>query len=63
MKLKSFKYLIGLLVFCFFPVMGEDKIDIWSNSKKSNTENENKKKDETITQKSVINKSQSIKSL
>ena len=44
MKLKSFKYLIGLLIFCFFPVMGEDKIDIWSNSKKSNTENENKKK-------------------
>ena len=34
MKLKSFKYLIGLLIIFFYPpLMSEEKIDIWKNKK------------------------------
>ena len=34
MRLKSFNYLISLLVvFFYFPVLGEEKIDIWKNKK------------------------------
>ena len=42
MKLKSFKYLIGLLVFFLFsPLWSEEKIDIWKNDPKKNTETSN----------------------
>ena len=35
MKLKSFKYLTGLLVFFLFtPLWSEEKIDIWKNNTK-----------------------------
>ena len=35
MKLKSFNYLIGLLVFLLFlPLWSEEKIDIWKNNTK-----------------------------
>ena len=36
MKLKSFNYLIGLLiVFLNSPLLSEEKIDIWKNNKKN----------------------------
>ena len=42
MKLKSFKYLTGLLVFFFFsPLWSEEKIDIWKNNTKKDTNNSN----------------------
>ena len=42
MKLKSFKYLIGLLVFILSsPLLGEEKIDIWKNNTKKNIEPSN----------------------
>ena len=40
MKLKSFKYLIGLLIIFFYsPLSGEEKIDIWKNKKEIITKN------------------------
>ena len=37
MKLKSFKYLLSLLIlFSFFPSWSEEKIDIWNNQNKTN---------------------------
>ena len=49
MKLKSFKYLTGLLVFFLFtPLWSEEKIDIWKNKKENSatsTEKINKKID------------------
>jgi len=42
MKLKSFKYLIGLLVFFLFsPLWSEEKIDIWKNNTKKTIETSN----------------------
>ena len=42
MKLKSFKYLIGLLVFFLSsPLWSEEKIDIWKNNTKKNIETSN----------------------
>ena len=38
MKLKSFKYLLGLfIIFNFSPLYSEEKIDIWKNKKQTNT--------------------------
>ena len=40
MKLKSFNYLIGLLIIFFYsPLFGEEKIDIWKNKKEITNEN------------------------
>ena len=48
MKLKSFKYSIGLLVFFLFsPLWSEEKIDIWKNDIKKNTETSNSSKQAT----------------
>ena len=42
MKLKSFKYLTGLLVFFLFsPLSSEEKIDIWKNNTKKKIETSN----------------------
>ena len=42
MKLKSFKYSIGLLVFFLFsPLLSEEKIDIWKNNTKNKIETPN----------------------
>ena len=42
MKLKSFNYLIGLLVFLLFlPSWSEEKIDIWKNNTNKNIEASN----------------------
>ena len=40
MKLKSFNFLLGLLIILLIlPVKGEDKIDIWKNKKKEENTN------------------------
>ena len=40
MKLKSFKYFIGLLIIFFYsPLFSEEKIDIWKNKKEITTKN------------------------
>jgi hypothetical protein len=42
MKLKSFKYLTGFLVFILFsPLLSEEKIDIWKNNTKEKIETSN----------------------
>ena len=33
MKLKSFNYIVGLLIFFFTSLFSEEKIDIWKNKK------------------------------
>ena len=38
MKLKSFNYLLSLLIILFFtPILGEEKIDIWKDKKETPT--------------------------
>ena len=49
MKLKSFNYLVGLLIFFFYvPLFGEEKIDIWKNKKEviSDSPNQEEKKNQ-----------------
>ena len=42
MKLKSFNYLIGLLIFFIYsPLLSEEKIDIWKNKKEVVTDSPN----------------------
>ena len=44
MKLKSFNYLIGLLIFFIYsPLWSEEKIDIWKNKKETPINSEKKK--------------------
>ena len=46
MKLKSFNYLIGLLIIFFYsPFLSEEKIDIWKNKKKKTNKSQTKKKE------------------
>ena len=43
MKLKSFNYLIGLLIFFIYsPLLSEEKIDIWKNKKETPINSEKK---------------------
>jgi len=56
MKLKSFNFLIGLLIIFFYtPLLGEEKIDIWKNKKKitETTQAEDGDKKEILNQKNV----------
>jgi hypothetical protein len=49
MKLKSFSYLVGLIIIFFNSLLfSEEKVDIWKNNKE--TSNEIKQIDEKITQ-------------
>ena len=42
MKLKSFNYLTGLLIFLLFsPLWSEEKIDLWKNNTKQKTKTSN----------------------
>ena len=60
MKLKSFSYLLGLLIVLFnSPSFGEDKIDIWNNKKEITTKTPNKT-EQNIKEKSISNSSQTI---
>ena len=59
MKLKSFNYLICLLIILIFsPLSSEDKIDIWKNKKEVSTESP--KQNEKEKEKLSINASQTI---
>jgi hypothetical protein len=62
MKLKSFNYLFGLLIFLFFShLFGEERIDIWKNKKEITKEP--KKIENTAQGNSNLNPSQTIKAL
>ena len=48
MKLKSFNFLIGLLIIFFCtPLFSEEKIDIWKNKEKKVKESQNVEKEKT----------------
>ena len=59
MKLKSFNFLIGLLILILFsnPSKTEEKIDIWKNKEKKQTTSQedsvSKKKDEQLNLNSI----------
>ena len=60
MRLKSFNFLIGLLiVFFYLPVLSEDKIDIWKN-KKEIIKEPKKIQDKSTTKKSNLESNQTI---
>ena len=62
MKLKSFKYLFGLLIFFFSShLLSEEKIDIWKNKKEISTESQ--KIESTKQEDSNLKSSQTIKAL
>ena len=63
MKLKSFKYFLGLLIFLiiFSPIKSEEKIDIWKNEKKATKETEKIDKKKEIEKINGIKKGLSVK--
>jgi hypothetical protein len=63
MKLKSYKFFIGLLITLFCsPLLGEEKIDIWNNKTKNNTDVQ-KKKDDSAKEQTNTNSSQTIQAV
>ena len=62
MKLKSFSYFNCLLIICFYfaPVKSEDKIDIWNNKNKKQTEKKEQIKKIKNSQKLNLESIQSI---
>ena len=63
MRLKSFNYLIGLLIIFFCShLVGEDKIDIWDNKKEINKESTNNQ-NLSIQKNQNINSSQTLKAI
>ena len=63
MKLKSFSYLLGLLIIVLnSPIWGEEKIDIWDKKKKIDIES-SKSERKNIQEKSNLQTSQTIKAL
>ena len=63
MNLKSFSYLLGLLIiFLNSPIWGEEKIDIWDKKKKIDIES-SKSERKNIQEKSNLQTSQTIKAL
>ena len=63
MKLKSFSYLLGLLLIVLnSPIWGEEKIDIWDKKKKIEIES-SKSERKNIQEKSNLQTSQTIKAL
>ena len=63
MKLKSFNYLISLLIiFCCHPLKGEEKIDIWKD-KKDTVTNSSKQNQNDEKEKLNFKSSQTIKAL
>ena len=56
MKLKSFNFLVGLLIiFSFSPLASEEKIDIWKNKKETSTENSEIETDQNFSKEKNIN--------
>ena len=63
MNLKSFSYLLGLLIIVLnSPIWGEEKIDIWDKKKKNEIES-SKSERKNIQEKSNLQTSQTIKAL
>ena len=63
MKLKSFNYTIGLLIFFLCsPLISEEKIDIWNNNKENTITNPNLEK-KTKQDKPNLKSSQTIKTI
>ena len=63
MKLKSFNYLIGLLIiFLCSPILSEEKIEIWKNKKEA-VIGSSKEEDKNTQGKINLQKSQTIKAL
>ena len=64
MKLKSFNFLISLLIiFSSSPLLSEEKIDIWKNKTKENTKEETKIENKENEVKSNLKPSQTIDAL
>ncbi len=64
MKLKSFNYILGLIIIFFCsPLLSEEKIDIWKNNKNSKEQSSNLKKEEDIKEKINIEPSQTVQSI
>ena len=63
MKLKSFKYFLGLFIFLiiFSPIKSEEKIDIWKNEKKATKETEKIDQEKEIEKINGIKKGLSVK--
>ena len=63
MKLKSFKYFLGLFIFLiiFSPIKSEEKIDIWKNEKKATKGTEKIDKEKEIEKINGIKKGLSVK--
>ena len=63
MKLKSFKYFLGLFIFLiiFSPIESEEKIDIWKNEKKVIEETEKIEQEKKIEKINGIKKGLSVK--
>ena len=63
MKLKSFKYFLGLFIFLiiFSPIESEEKIDIWKNEKKIIEETEKTKQEKKIEKINGVKKGLSVK--
>ena len=61
MKLKSFNYLVGLLIiFLNLPLIGEEKIDIWKEKKDISNETQNSENENITKEKINLNSSQKI---
>ena len=64
MKLKSFNYILGLIIIFFCsPLLSEEKIDIWKNNKNTKEQSSNLKKEEDIKEKINIEPSQTVQSI
>ena len=64
MKLKSFNYILGLIIIFFWsPLLSEEKIDIWKNNKNTKEQSSNLKKEEDIKEKINIEPSQTVQSI
>ena len=63
MKLKSFNYLIGFLIFFLHsPILSEEKIDIWKNKKEAVVDS-SREEDKDIKEKTNLQTSQTIQAL
>ena len=61
MKLKSFSYLVGLIiVFLNSPLLSEDKIDIWKNKKENSVTSNDKETKKIDNNELNLNSSQTI---
>ena len=63
MRLKSFNYIVGLLIiFYISPILSEEKIDIWKNKKETLNESQDKSKQE-VPKDFKLNPSQKVQAV